>query len=143
MQEYVALIHSLLAADIPFTLFPASPTPYELRHLVKVSKIKKIFASPRNFESARNSAKEVGSSESDGVFTLGRMWRGIGRSMASFVPLRNPRRRILWHVSSFPVGRPAHLPCHRARAHCVELLGVMNHTTISCPQRCRGSSRGN
>ena len=70
MQEYVALIHSLLAAGVPFALFPASPTPYELKHLAKVSKIKKIFASPRNFENARIAAREAGFSESDGIFIL-------------------------------------------------------------------------
>jgi acyl-CoA synthetase (AMP-forming)/AMP-acid ligase II len=70
MQEYVALVHSLLAAGIPFALFPASPTPYELKHLVKVSKVKKIFTSPRSFKNARIVAKEAGFSESDGIFIL-------------------------------------------------------------------------
>jgi len=66
----VALIHSLLAAGIPFALFLASPTPYELKHLVKASKVKKVFTSPRNFENARIVAKEAGFSESDGIFIL-------------------------------------------------------------------------
>lgn len=66
----MALAHSLLAAGIPFALFPASPTPYELKHLVKISKIKKIFASPRNLGNARIAAKEAGFSESDGIFIL-------------------------------------------------------------------------
>jgi hypothetical protein len=64
------LAHSLLAAGIPFALFPASPTPYELKHLVKVSKVKKIFTSPRNLENARIAAEENGFSESDGIFIL-------------------------------------------------------------------------
>ncbi|KAF9648196.1 acetyl-CoA synthetase-like protein [Thelephora ganbajun] len=68
--EYIALIHSLLAAGVPFALFPASPTPFELKHLVKVSKIKKVFTSPRNLENARIVAKEAGFSESDGIFIL-------------------------------------------------------------------------
>ncbi|KAF9781855.1 acetyl-CoA synthetase-like protein [Thelephora terrestris] len=68
--EYVALIHSLLAAGIPFALFPASPTPYELKHLVKVSKVKKVFTSPRNLQRARIIAKEAGFSESDGIYIL-------------------------------------------------------------------------
>ena len=66
----MALIHSLLAAGIPFALFPASPTPYELKHLVKVSKVNKVFTSPRNLENARIVAKEAGFSESDGIFIL-------------------------------------------------------------------------
>ena len=70
MQEYAALVHSLLAAGIPFALFPASPTPFELKHLVKVSKVSKIFTSPRNFENVRIVAKEAGFSESDGIFIL-------------------------------------------------------------------------
>jgi len=70
MQEYPALVHSLLAAGIPFALFPADPTPYELKHLVKVSKIRKIFTSLRNLEKARIAAKEGGFSESEGIFVL-------------------------------------------------------------------------
>lgn len=66
----MALVHSLLAAGIAFALFPASPTPYELKHLVKISKVKKIFTSPRNFKNARIAAKEGGFSESDGIFIL-------------------------------------------------------------------------
>jgi len=59
-----------LAAGIPFALFPASPTPYELKHLVKVSKVKKIFTSPQNLENVRIVAKEAGFPESDGIFIL-------------------------------------------------------------------------
>jgi len=59
-----------LAVGIPFALFPASPTPYELKHLVKVSKVRKVFTSLRNFENARIIAKEAGFSESDGIFIL-------------------------------------------------------------------------
>ena len=66
----MALVHSLLAAGIPFALFPASPTPFELKHLVKVSKVKKVFASLGNLERARIVAKEAGFSESDGIFVL-------------------------------------------------------------------------
>lgn len=66
----MALVHSLLAAGIPFTLFPASPTPFELKHLVKISKVRKVFTSPRNLENARIIAKEAGFSESDGIFIL-------------------------------------------------------------------------
>ena len=66
----MALIHSLLAAGIPFALFPASPTPYELKNLAEVSKVGKVFTSPRNFENARIVAKEAGFSELDGIFIL-------------------------------------------------------------------------
>jgi acyl-CoA synthetase (AMP-forming)/AMP-acid ligase II len=66
----VALVHSLLAAGIPFALFPASPTPYELKHLVKTSKVKKIFTSLQNLKNAQIAAKEAGLSESDGIFML-------------------------------------------------------------------------
>ena len=66
----MALVHSLLAAGIPFALFPASPTPYELKHLAKVSKVKKVFTSLRNLDNARIVAKEAGFPESDGVFIL-------------------------------------------------------------------------
>jgi len=59
-----------LAAGIPFALFPASPTLFELKHLVKVSKVKKIFTSPRNLENVRVAIKEAGGSESDGIFIL-------------------------------------------------------------------------
>lgn len=72
----MALVHSLLAAGIPFALFPASPTPYELKHLVKVSRVKKVFTSPRNLENARIIAKAAGFSESDGIFILGGEVRG-------------------------------------------------------------------
>lgn len=66
----MALIHSLLAAGIPFALFPASPAPFELKHLVKVSKVRKVFTSLRNLENARIIAKEAGFPESDGIFIL-------------------------------------------------------------------------
>ena len=59
-----------MAAGIPFALFPSSPTPYELKHLVKVSKVKKIFTSPQNLENARVVFKEAGFSESDVIFIL-------------------------------------------------------------------------
>ena len=74
----MALVHSLLAAGIPFALFPASPTPYELKHLVRISKIKKIFTSPRNLENARIAAKEGGFSEANGVFILEGQVKGVG-----------------------------------------------------------------
>lgn len=77
MQDYVALVHSLLAAGIPFALFPSSPTPYELKHLVKVSKVKKVFTSLRNLENARIFAKEAGFSESDGIFMLEGEAKGV------------------------------------------------------------------
>jgi len=60
-----------LAAGIPFALFPASSTSYELKHLVKVSKVRKVFTSLENFENARIIAKEAGFSESDAIFILG------------------------------------------------------------------------
>ena len=60
----------MLAAGIPFALFPASPTPYELKRLVKVSKVKKVFTSLRNLENAQIVAKEAGFSEPDGIFIL-------------------------------------------------------------------------
>jgi acyl-CoA synthetase (AMP-forming)/AMP-acid ligase II len=66
----VALVHSLLAAGIPFAAFPASPTPYELKYLARVSKVKKVFTSLQNLENARIVAREAGFSESDGVFVL-------------------------------------------------------------------------
>ena len=66
----MALVHSLLAAGIQFALFPASPTPFELKHLAKVSKVKKVFTSLQNLESARIVAREAGFSESDGIFIL-------------------------------------------------------------------------
>ena len=66
----MALVHSLLAAGVPFALFPSSPTPYELKHLAKVSRVKKVFTSLRNLENARIVAKEAGFSESDGIFIL-------------------------------------------------------------------------
>ena len=37
---------------------------------MKVSKVKKVFASPRNLEGARIVAKEAGFSESEGIFIL-------------------------------------------------------------------------
>ena len=81
------LVHSLLAAGIPSALFPASSTPYELKHLVKISRVGKVFTSPRNLESARIVAKEAGFSESDGIFILGgevegkRSFDGLVRSV--------------------------------------------------------------
>ena len=59
-----------MAAGIPFALFPASPTLYELRDLVKLSKVKTIFTSPRNVKNARIVGKEAGLSESNGIFIL-------------------------------------------------------------------------
>jgi len=59
-----------LAAGIPFALFPATPTLYELRDLVRLSKAKTIFTSPRNLKNARIVGKEAGFSESNGIFIL-------------------------------------------------------------------------
>ena len=76
----MSLVHSLLAAGIPFALFPASPTPYELKHLAKVSKVKKVFTSLRNLDNARIVAKEAGFPEQDGIFIL----EGEARGKRSF-----------------------------------------------------------
>ena len=59
-----------MAAGVPFAPFPASSTPYELKHLVKVSKVRKVFTSLGNLENARIIAREAGFSESDGIFIL-------------------------------------------------------------------------
>jgi acyl-CoA synthetase (AMP-forming)/AMP-acid ligase II len=133
----VALIHSLLAAGIPFALFPASPTPYELRHLVKVSKIKKIFTSPRNFENARIAAKVAGFSESNGIFILEGKVKGQ-RSFDDLVrSVKEPSEDYAKPVdkdalaglifSSGTTGLPKgeKHACYLARAHHAELLGVM------------------
>ena len=136
----MALIHSLLAAGIPFALFPASPTPYELRHLVKVSKIKKIFTSPRNFESARIAAKEAGFSESDGIFILegkveGRLSfddlvRSVEEPAEDYAKPVEKDALACLAFSSGTAGPPKgesflQRACHLARSHYVELLGVM------------------
>ena len=76
----MALVHSLLAAGVPFALFPSSPTPYELKRLAKVSKVKKVFTSLQNYENARIAAKEAGFSESDGIFIL----EGAAKGRRSF-----------------------------------------------------------
>lgn len=59
-----------MAAGIPFALFPASSTLYELKDLVKLSKVKTIFTSPQNLKNARIAVKEAGFSESNGIFIL-------------------------------------------------------------------------
>ena len=147
MQEYVALVHSLLAAGIPFALFPASPTPYELKNLVKVSKVRKIFTSTRNFENARIIAKEAGFSESDGIFIL----EGKVKGKRSFDDLISSVKEPVKDYAK-PVGKDALAyllfssgttgppkgrllrelyTCHPARANHLEFLGVMiSHKNI-------------
>ena len=139
----MALIHSLLAAGIPFALFPASPTPYELKHLVKVCKVGKIFTSPRNLRNAQIVANEAGFSESDGIFILEGKVKGK-RSFDDLVrSVKEPAKDYAKPVggdalaylifSSGTTGLPkggfiyfhkAYVH-HFARAHHLELLGVM------------------
>ena len=73
----MAIIHSLLAAGIPFALFPASPTPYEPKHLVKISGVRKIFTSTRGLDNVRIIAKEAGFLEANAIFTLEGRVKGL------------------------------------------------------------------
>lgn len=98
----MALVHSLLAAGIPFVLFPASPAAYELKHLVKISKVKKVFTSLRNLSNARIIAKEAGFSESNGIFTL----EGEAKGVKSFDDLvRSVEEPVKGYAK--PVGKDA------------------------------------
>ena len=137
----------MLAAGIPFALFPASPTPYELKHLVKVSKVRKVFTSPRNFENARIVAKEAGFSESDGIFILEGKVEGK-RSFDDLVcSVKEPAKNYVKTVnrdalaylifSSGTTGPPKGEALHKAyrrrltRAHNPKLLAVMiSHRNI-------------
>ena len=76
IYESEVLINSLLASGVPFSLFPALPTPHKLKNLAKVSRIKKVFVSLLNLENARIIAKAAGFSESKGVFVLEGKARG-------------------------------------------------------------------
>ena len=91
-----------MAAGIPFALFPASPTAYELKHLVKVSQVRKVFTSLHNLENARIVAKEAGFSESNGIFIL----EGEGKGMRSFDDLVRSVKKPAQDYAK-PVGKDA------------------------------------
>lgn len=45
-QDYIALLHSLLAITVPFALFSSYSTPYELKHAHSLAQATRIFTSP-------------------------------------------------------------------------------------------------
>ena len=137
----------MLAAGIPFAPFPASSTPYELKRLVKVCKVRKIFTSPQNLENARIVAKEAEFSESDGIFILEGKVEGK-RSFDDLVSsIKEPAKDYAKSVGEDalayllfssgttgpPKGRVFYKATtrHPARANHLELLGIMmSHKNI-------------
>lgn len=55
LQDYVALIHSLLAIAVPFVMFSSYATPYEFENAHSLAQPTRIFASPSLLPLALNS----------------------------------------------------------------------------------------
>ncbi|KAG9315981.1 acetyl-CoA synthetase-like protein [Chiua virens] len=45
-MDYVALLHSLLVTTVPFVMFSAYSTPFELQHTIKLAAPTRLFVSP-------------------------------------------------------------------------------------------------
>ncbi|KAG2109212.1 hypothetical protein BD769DRAFT_1498102 [Suillus cothurnatus] len=46
VQDYIALLHSLLAIAVPFAMISGFSTPFEFKHAVSLSQATRIFVSP-------------------------------------------------------------------------------------------------
>ena len=69
MQDYIALVHSLLVITTPISLLSAYATPFELAHALRTSKVTRLFVQPALLGNALKAAKEVGLPE-DCIFVL-------------------------------------------------------------------------
>ncbi|KAJ3538651.1 hypothetical protein NM688_g6485 [Phlebia brevispora] len=57
--DYAAIVNSLLAVTVPFSLMSAFSTPRELMHLLRLSKATALFVEPALLPNALAAAKEV------------------------------------------------------------------------------------
>ena len=70
IQDYIALVHSLLAITIPFALFSSYSTRFELNHAVRLSKVTRLFVSASLLPLAINVCSECGIAD-DKIYVLG------------------------------------------------------------------------
>jgi long-subunit acyl-CoA synthetase (AMP-forming) len=63
IQDYYNIVLSLLTITTPFALLPSHSKPFELIHLLKLSKITWLFVQPEFLTTALAAAKEVGLSK--------------------------------------------------------------------------------
>ncbi|KII90717.1 hypothetical protein PLICRDRAFT_174091 [Plicaturopsis crispa FD-325 SS-3] len=97
--EYVALVHSLLAATVPLALLSSYSTSFELRHAVGLSKATHLFVQPKLLGRALKVATELGV-PGNNIYTLG----GEVKGRKSFSGLIENVRTS--HLTRLPV-RPA------------------------------------
>lgn len=60
LQDYITLVHSLLALAIPFALLSAYATVYEVGNALRTSKATCLFVGPDLYPIARQAARGVG-----------------------------------------------------------------------------------
>jgi acyl-CoA synthetase (AMP-forming)/AMP-acid ligase II len=70
LQDYIALIHSLMVITVPYAMLSSYSTPFELSHGFRLSKITRLFVHPNLLAVAVTVAKEVGFPE-DKIYILG------------------------------------------------------------------------
>lgn len=59
-QDYIALVHALWALTVPFALLSSHSTTFELEHLLRVSRVTRLFVHPNALDRALLVAHKVG-----------------------------------------------------------------------------------
>jgi len=60
VQDYITLLHSLLAITTPFNLLSPFYTPFELTHALRLSKVTHIFVQPKFLTIIQRVANDIG-----------------------------------------------------------------------------------
>lgn len=123
-QDYYTIIHSLLSITVPFALLPSLSKKFELVHLLKLSKVTKLFVQPKYLQGVIAAAKEVGLHESvifvleghDGERnSLEDLIRGVQNAVISPIGIRPASKDTLAYLifSSGTTGLPKGYLSHR------------------------------
>ena len=142
MQDYVALIHSLLAITVPIALFSSYSTPYEFKHTSSLAQPTRIFASPSLLQLALTSGLPADriyllEGENKGHTSYDQLVSSVRKNGIPRLPVRHATKGTLAYMvfssgtSGLPKGMyPFCLPRHRNMDASSMRYFLLNYTAV-------------
>jgi len=124
LQDYVALIHSLLAITVPFVMFSSYATPYEFEYAHSLAQPTMIFASSSLLPLALNSGLPAAQiylleGETKNHTSYDQLISSVRKNSISRLPVRHATKDTLAYMifssgtSGLPKGMYLFFPSHR------------------------------